>query len=604
MASVDPRSWLRSTPPFHALPAARFERAAEAVDVVYHPAGTWLVRAGGKPLEHLFVIRKGAVRIERDGQLLQILEEGETFGFTSLITGQANLDVQVAEDLVAYRLPGDEFRALLVDAAFASHFAVGLSERLKSALAQPPAAAFRSDLSLEVQHVAREPAVWVEADDTCGHAARRMREERASCVLVRGTPPGIVTDRDFRNRVLAEGLGPAARVASVATASPRTIRAGARVYEAWAALLDAGVHHLPVVRGEEIVGVLTSTDLLRCSAHSPMTVLRRVERLAGRASLPGYAATVAEMTSALVAGGLDANVIAGFVARLNDALLHRIVRMAEDDLGPPPCPWAWLALGSEGRMEQTLLTDQDNALVWDGRGGSGDELRDWFVRFAERVNADLEAAGFPRCPGGYMARSWNGTLDEWQRRFEEWIDAPSPEALLHGAIFFDYRRVAGDLDLAPLEASLAEAPEQPVFVRFLARNALDFKPPPLLLLTMRGHPTLDLKLHGIAPVVLLARAYGLELGGAERNTLARLEAAVRAGRLPEDVFAAVAEAYRFLVGLRLRLQLEQLSRGKPPTSAVALAELSAVERGHVKDALRAVKALQEAGALHFRTDYA
>ena len=438
-ASVDPRAWLRSTPPFHALPTPRFERAADAVDVAFHPAGTWLVRTGGRPLEHLWVIRKGSVRIERDGQTLQVLEEGESFGYTSLISGKANLDVQVVEDLVAYRLPAAEFRALLEDARFASHYALGLAERLKSALAQPPAAAFRSDLSLEVQHVAREPAVWVDADATAGHAARRMREESASCVLVRGDPPGIVTDRDFRNRVLAEGLGPEARVAAVATPSPRTVRSNARVYEAWAALLDAGVHHLPVVRGAEIVGVLTSTDLLRCSAHGPMSVLRRVERLHGRGSLPGYAGTVAEMASALLAGGLDANVIAGFVARLNDALLQRIVRMAEGDLGPPPCAWAWLALGSEGRMEQTLLTDQDNALVWEQEG---EALRGWFLRFADRVNADLEAAGFPRCPGGYMARAWNGTLDEWKRRFEEWIDAPSPEALLHGAIFFDFRRVA------------------------------------------------------------------------------------------------------------------------------------------------------------------
>ena len=126
--------------------------------------------------------------------------------------------------------------------------------------------------------------------------------------------------------------------------------------------------------------------------------------------------------------------------------------MAEADLGAPPCRWAWLALGSEGRMEQTLLTDQDNALVWEAQG---DAERAWFVAFAERVNADLEAAGFPRCPGGYMARSWNGTLEEWRRRFEDWIDAPSPEALLRGAIFFDFRRVAGTLALAPLEATLA-----------------------------------------------------------------------------------------------------------------------------------------------------
>ncbi len=180
MASVDPTAWLRATPPFRDLPAERFGPAAEAVDVVYHPAGSWLVRTGGKPLEHLFVIRKGAVRLERDGQTLQVLEEGETFGYTSLITGQANLDVQVEEDLVAYRLPAAEFQRLLEDAQFASHFAVGLAERLKSALSQPPAAAFRTDLSLEVQQVAREPAVWVDADATVGEAAWRMRAERAS----------------------------------------------------------------------------------------------------------------------------------------------------------------------------------------------------------------------------------------------------------------------------------------------------------------------------------------------------------------------------------------------------------------------------------------
>jgi CBS domain-containing protein len=600
MASVDPIAWLRATPPFRELPPERFARAAEAVDVVYHPAGTWLVRTGGRPLEHLFVIRKGAVRLERDGQTLQLIEEGECFGYTSLITGQANLDVQVEEDLVAYRVPAAEFRGLLEDPQFASHFAAGLGERLKSALAQPPEATFRTDLSLEVQQVAREPAIWVEADATVGEAAWRMRAERASCVLVRGDPPGIVTDRDFRNRVLAEGLGPAARVADVATASPRTVRAGTRIYEAWAALLDAGVHHLPVVRGEEIVAVLTSTDLLRCSAQGPMAVLRRVERLHGRASLPGYAATVTEMVTALLAGGLDATVIAGFVARLNDALLERIVRMAEADLGEAPCHWAWLALGSEGRMEQTLLTDQDNALVWEREG---EEVRAWFVGFAERVNADLEAAGFPRCAGGYMARSWNGSLDAWVERFEEWVDAPSPEALLHGAIFFDFRRVAGTLDLAPLEAVLADAVKKPVFVRFLARAALDFKPPPLLLITLRGRSTVDLKLHGIAPVALLARCYGLEQGGAPRSTLARLEAAAKAGTLPEDVYASVVDAYRFLVGLRLRRQLDRIAKGEAPGSTVALAELTAVERGHVKDALRVVKTFQEAGALHFRTSF-
>src|SRR5512138_1764655 len=598
MAATDPTAYLRATAPFGALPPLLFEEAARAVEVAYHPAGTWLVRAGGRPLEHLYVIRKGSVRIERDGQTVQVLEEGEIFGYTSLLARRATLDVQVEDDLVAYRIPDEVFQALLRDARFASHFADALSDRLKASLAQSPVATFRPDLGLEVGRIVRDPPVWVDASATVCQAARAMRAAHATAVLVRGEPPAIVTDRDFRNRVLAEGLGPETPVAAIATPAPRTVRADTRIHEAWTALLDAGGHHLPVERDGVVVAVLGTTDLLRVTARGPMAVLRRVERLSSREALPGYAAKVAEMAATLLAGGLDALQIAGFVARLNDTLLARVVRLAEAELGPAPAPWAWLALGSEGRAEQTLVTDQDNALVHaDGADPA------WYAAFADRVNADLERAGFPRCPGGYMARRWSGPASEWAAWFAGWIDAPSPDALLHAGIFFDYRRVAGALDLAPLDAARAAAPRRPPFLRFLARAALDFHPPASLLLRFKGSSAIDLKAQGIAPVVFLARCYGLELEEAPRSTLARLEAAVRAGNLAEGVFAEVAEAYRFLVGLRLRVQLRSVAAGEPARSAVAPGELGALERTRLKDALRAVRGLQEAGALHFKTQF-
>ncbi len=599
MSATDPTAYLRATAPFGELPPALFAEAARTADVAYHPAGTWLARAGGRPLQHLYVIRKGAVRLERDGQSLQVLEEGEIFGYTSLLARKATLDVQVEDDLVAFRIPDDVFQALLQDARFASHFADALSDRLKAALARSPVATFRPDLGLEVRQIVRDPPVWVDGGATVGEAARAMRAAHATAALVRGERPAIVTGRDFRNRVLAEGLGPDTPISAIAAPAARTVRDDARIHEAWTALLDAGGHHLPVVRDGEVVAVLGATDLLRCTAQGPMAVLRRVERLSTRESLPGYAAKVTEMAASLLGGGLDALQIAGFVARLNDTLVARIVRMAEAELGPAPAPWAWLALGSEGRAEQTLLTDQDNALVHaDGADPS------WYAAFADRVNADLEAAGFPRCAGGYMARrGWTAPLSEWADRFAGWIDAPSPDALLHAGIFFDFRRVAGGLDLGPLDAALATAPRKPPFLRFLAKAALDFRPPASLLLRLKGSSSLDLKAHGIAPVVLLARCYGLEVGGAPRSTLARLEAAARAGNLAEGVFAEAAEAYRFLVGIRLRIQLRSVAAGQPARSAVAPGELGALERTRLKDALRAVRALQESGELHFRTQF-
>jgi CBS domain-containing protein len=594
MRAVDPVAYVRSIQPFRALPQPLFDEVAGSLEVAFLPAGTRIAQAGGTPLQHLYVIRKGAVRIDRHGRNLQVLEEGEIFGYTSLLAHEATLDVVAEEDVLAYRLPAAVFERLLSHGPFAAHFAVGLSERLKASLADAPPSAFQPDLGVRVERLLRRPPVWVAASATVGEAARIMGEQRISSVLVRADPPGIVTDRDLRTRVLAAGLGPAVPVAQVMSRPLRTAPAEMPLYDAWSILLEAGLHHLPIARDGEIVGVLTSTDVLRSTSQGPVAVLRGIERLASRRSLPGYAARVTEMASSLLAGGLDATVIAGLVARLNDALLGPILRWAEEDLGPPPAPYAWIAFGSEGRMEQTLLTDQDNALVFADEGAA---RADWYRALADRVNEDLEAAGFPACPGGYMARAWHGPLSDWRQRFEGWIDVPSPQALLVAAIFFDFRRVGGGLDLAPLQAALERAAERPAFLRLLAAHALELHPPPLLLLRLRGESSVvDLKAHGLAPIVALARRYALEAGTPARGTVARLERAVRAGLLEADAAATISETFRFLLALRLRQQLGMAAEGTAVTSKVTLAALGEMERSRLKDAFRAIRGWQEQAA--------
>jgi CBS domain-containing protein len=598
MTALDPVAFVRSTPPFDALPQDLFDGAARSLEVIYFPSGSRLVSVGGEPMKHLYVIRKGAVRLERSGQTLQVLEEGETFGYTSLITGKATLDVVVEEDLLAYRIPDSEFRRLLSDASFAGHFAVGLATRLESSLEHSPVATFRVDLAAPVEGLIRRPAVWVEADANVGDAARAMTEHRVSSVLVRGDPPGILTDRDFRGRVLAQGLGPETPVQQVLSRPLKTVPAAVPVHDAWRMLLEAGVHHLPVERDGEITGVLTSTDLLKHTSQGPVAVLRLVERLPSRDSLPGYSSKVAEMVAMLLAGGLRPIVIAGFVAQLNDALMRRILHWAEEELGEPPAPYAWVALGSEGRREQTLLTDQDNALIF---GDEAADRREYFVAMSERANRDLAAAGFPLCPGGYMARNYHGTITEWRDRFAHWVDDPTSQALLDAAIFFDFRRQVGTLSLEPLQEVLDGVPKKPVFIRSLVRQALDFRPPTSLVLRLKGGSTeLDLKRQGIAPVVFLARAYGLEVGSHARNTLERLAAATRAGLMGPDANATVTEAYRFLLGLRLRVQLRMLSEGQAPSNVVSLSQLTAIERSRLKDSLRAIGSWQDKAAYRYQ----
>jgi CBS domain-containing protein len=596
--ALDPVAYVRATPPFHALPEPLFEQAAAELEVGFYPAGSWLVRVGGPPLDRLFVIRKGSVRLERDGQPVQVLEDGETFGYTSLITRQATLDVVVEEDLLAYELPDAQFQRLReADAGFASHFAVGLAARLRNSLEHSPVVRFRANLSQELGRLLRRPAVWIAADATVADAARVMRAEGISSVLVRGDPPGIVTDRDFTNRVLADGLGPGTPIAAVASRPLRTLPAATPMHEAWGSLLESGAHHVPVTRGEEVAGVVTANDLLKASAPGPMAVLRDVERLASRASLAGYAARLAEMDAALLAGGLDAPAIGQLVSRLDDALLARILAWAEADLGAPPAPWAWLAFGSEGRREQTLLTDQDNGLVF---ADEGRERAAWYAAFADRVNTDLEAAGFPPCPAGHVARRSLATLSEWTRRFNDCIDERRPHA---AALLFDFRKVGGTLDVGPLELAVDRAQRNPAFLRHLARSAVEHAPPGSLGLRLHAGGAVDLKAQGIVPVVYLARCYGLEVGARTRGTLERLEAAAEAGLLSQDAHESVAHAYRFLLGLRLRHQLRQLSEGSAPDSAVRLPELSAIERSRLKESFRAIARWQERAAFHYRTDF-
>jgi len=599
MAVLDPVAFLRATPPFDRLPASAFDEAARSLEIVFHPKGARLASRGAKPLEHLYVIRKGAVRLEREGATLQLLEEGEIFGFTSLITGRATLDVLVEDELLAYRIPKAVFEQLLSNAAFAGHFATGLGDRLRSSLERGEVATFQADLSMPLSQLVRGPPQWVEAGATVQDAARVMRDEGISSVLVRANPPGIVTDTDFRNKVLAAGLPATTPVVEIYSAPLRPLRADTPIYAAWQYVLqNGGLRHVPVAGSDGIVGVVTTTDLLKQTAQGPVAVMKRVERLAGRESLPGYAAKVAGMSASLLSGGLDPFVIAGFVARLNDTLVTRILRWAEKDLGPPPTPYAWIAFGSEGRMEQTILSDQDNALVY---AEDSPEARDYFPRLAERAVGDLLEAGFPRCPGDCMATKWNGCADWWRRQFRDWIEDPRPQSLLQAAIFFDFRRAHGDFPLDLLDAELARAGKNATFLSALAKAALEFRPPPGLLLRLKGASSrVDIKVHGVTPVVALARTYALEVGSRSHATLDRLQDAVRAGLMGPDEYATIAEAYRFVVQLRLREQIRMASEGKPLSNVVSFADLSSIERSRLREAFGAIASWQHRAAFHFR----
>ncbi len=589
--SLDPRSFLRAVPPFDALSARAFDEAAGGLEIALFPQGTRILVSDGTPSDALYVIRNGLVRLERNGEATDLLEEGDFFGY-SVMTGHVLADVLVEEDLLAYRIPEPVFRSLLGEAPFARFFTQGLAARLRHQPAPGAEPVLERDALVAVGSLVERPAVTVPASATVLEAARVMRDERVSSVLLLSEPPAIVTDRDLRNRVLAAGLGPETPAQDVASRPLRTVAHGTPVYGAWQAMIEHGIHHLPLERDGRIVGVVTATDLLRHHSQGPVLAFRRLERMRSREELPRHGKELTRMVGTLAKSGLPTSHIARLVSHLNDALFRRILSWAESDLGPPPCPYAFLVLGSEGRHEQTLLTDQDNALV---HADGSPEAPGYFEALAGKAIADLVAAGFPPCPGGYMATRWKGPLSEWRERFATWIDVPRAEAILAAGIFFDHRTVGGKLDVSPLAEVIARARGNAPFLSQLARAAVGFRPPIGAFRRLKAEDgCVDLKKGGLAPIQGLARLWALDAGVTATSTLERLEAASAAGLIDRERSEDLSEAYLFLCGLRLRAQLGELAKGGPAGNRVPVDALSATERRHLKDAFLAVRDAQEA----------
>jgi CBS domain-containing protein len=576
-------------------------RVERGLEITFYPDGSKVLERSGPKSQHLYLIRKGGVRLERDGQPILHLEEGEAFGYPSLLSQDAPaFDVVAEEDLLVYRWPREVFQKLLEYSAFAEFFTRGLAERLRLATRAEGLGMVNLDLALPVGELITRPPVFVPRPSTIGEAAQVMRSHQISSVLVEGEPLGILTDRDLRNRVLAAGKGPETPLVEIMSTPVKTLPASTPLFEALSFMVSQGIHHLPLEQDGKIIGLVTDTVFMRQQTKSPLYLLRRLERTRNPSDLAGYGTELTGVAESLLSGGLGASEIGRSVSSLNDQLIRILLRLGEDRLGPPPSAYSWIVFGSEGRMEQALLTDQDNALIYEV---DSPEAAAYFEQLAQLVVEGLIQAGFPPCPGGYMAINWCKPISEWEQLFQSWIEVPKPQELLEAQIFFDFRAVHGQLSLEPLERVLASSADRGIFLAQLARASLQFRPPIGFFRQIKEDDGgVDIKKGGIAPIVSLARVYALEARSQARATLERLQAAARENKLSQDGAETLMEAFGFLMRLRLREQLASLGRNEAPGNKVLLERLSPLERRHLKEAFLQVREMQEAMSNRFHTD--
>ncbi len=613
--------FLLEHPPFSQLPLLQIQRIASAVQIEYFGQGVQILTQGGKPAAFLYLIRRGSVDLVRERndvvEVTDTLSEGECFGYVSLIQGKPPIStVRAHEATLCYLIPAALFHQLRRDyPSLAQFFARSITDRLEQALQQRHATAAPELFQTRLRDLVTEPLVTVSPDTPVREAARRMREAQASALIV-DLPPygmldagsGIVTDRDLRNRVIAEGLDYTTPIAQVMSAPAITVPADCLVFEGLLKMIEHGVHHLPLSDGGQIIGVVSYRDFLRLQSHNPLLMPQRLVRAHSDADLRAYTEQVTATVGGLLDAGARVSDIGRAVAAAHDALLVHIIRDAEAALGPPPCPYAWLVLGSEGRYEQTLRTDQDNALIYADNAPEGAEA--YFEALAERVVEQLVRCGFPRCPGNVMATNpqWRQPRSVWQNYFRQWISVPDEEALLQTAIFFDHRPVYGTLDTeASLRPIILRARDNRIFLGRLARAALRQTAPinffRQLVLERRGDQRglIDLKYRGTAMIVDLARLFALEAGIPDTNTIARLRKSASHSSLSETSAEELIAAFELLSLLRLRWQYQQLSQGLEPGNQVEVDKLTPLERRELKEALRAVAVAQRAVAVTFQT---
>jgi CBS domain-containing protein len=366
-----------------------------------------------------------------------------------------------------------------------------------------------------------------------------------------------------------------------------------------------GIRHIVLVADGRLTGVISERDLFTLQRAS---LRRAADRIRGANSVTALAEAAADirlLARSLLVQGMGAEQLTEVVSALNDSLARRLIDMiaARHAL---PRGWCWIALGSEGRMEQTLATDQDNALILEP--GTSEAQRKPFLAFADEVNRALDACGFPLCKGDIMARNpkWCLPLEGWRAIFDGWIRNPDPKALLNAAIFFDLRPLAGETQLAGQlrDGLLAQTAGNPAFLRAMASNALQVRPPIGLLRDFvtddsKEFPnTLDLKMLGVRPYVDAARVWALAHRLAGTGTAERLRGAAKAGAMPEQEAADACAAFHFIQALRLRHQhLEQPAPGGE--NRIDPDALNALDRRLLKETFRQTGKLQE----RLRLDY-
>ncbi len=591
--------------PFSQLPEAAtgyFARHLEVVYVTRENQHQWL--DSSKPC--LFLVRTGHYDlVAPDGELVTRLGEGDYFGYPSLLTGEPVRNrLEVQREGLIYVLAEADFDFLRREyKPFEQHFVRAHANRLLSSQYRNRGENWSER---KISELMARQAVTLSPDASIRQCAVVMNEHGVSSIIVTENErlAGVVTDRDLRNRVLAADLPPGEPISRIMTANPKYIFDNNRVFSALHLMLKHNIHHLPVLdENHKPVGMLTSTDLLRQQKSDPVQLIGRIYKAVNAADLRRLAKEVPDLLHGFSRKVEDISLIGKLLSGITDALTSRLIALYQEEFGDAPAPFCWICFGSQAREEQTLHSDQDNGLVL--ADGLSESERAYFAAMGEYVCGQLAECGIAPCPGNIMASNeqCRGGVSEWLAKFADWVEKPTPEALLSAKIFFDIRFIDGSSDLyRAFSERLAGLNKNQLFFAALGAD-LQRSSVPIGLFNQfkletddKHHKFLDLKKRGVAIINDIVRLYALSSGLRKANTLERLDGLTKTRELSKSDIYDLKDCWRFLTQLRLRgqMQSEEL-----PANSINPHALTSLERHQLKEAFFLVRQAQQAALFKF-----
>jgi len=604
---IEIRDFLAQRPPFDSLPEDRLNELPEKLQIRY------LRRDSEFPPtdidgDYFYVIRSGAVvLLDEEQQLVEKLGEGDYYttdcqlvDFESVSSGKAE------EDTLLYLLPCAQLKFLRrVSPDFKLHFADSIRERMQHAVraaSRQQADCGMGQLTIEVGQLLAKPPVTLPMNSSIREVAQVMTDNNVSSVMLMdgGRLVGMVTDRDLRKRCIAAGLSTYAEVGGIMTPNPDTIASDTLVLHAMMCMTKHHVHHLPVMRGSEVIGMLTATDLSRLNSNNSAFIASAVRKAQNLDELIAASHRLPDLQLQLAGASATALHIGEVISHITDLITCRLIEMAQQELGPAPVPFVWVCSGSQARQEQSAHSDQDNALLISDEMSEQDDA--YFAELAKKVTDGLDACGFIYCPGDSMAVNpkWRQPLAAWKQYFSVWIQKPEPMSLMLSSIFFDLRPVYGDNDLFHKlqKTVLRRSRENKIFIAYMTSNALTHRPPLgffrsfVLVHDGEHNDTLDIKHRGIVPITDIARVFALSEGLSETNTTDRLRAAAKTSAVSREMAENLEDALEFIANLRIQHQAAQIGRGEPADNYLPPEELSELERQHLKTSFKVIQEMQ------------